>query len=118
MEASATAKYLRTSPRKMRRSIALIRGRQVDDARRVLRLSPLAASRTIVKVLDSAVANAEQKQAVPENLVVSRCWVDEGPTMKRFRPRAHGRATPVRRRTSHVTVVVQTMGEETGGAQG
>jgi large subunit ribosomal protein L22 len=100
----------------MRRSIALIRGRQVDDARRVLSFSPLAANRTIAKVLKSAVANAEQKQAIPENLFVSGAWVDEGPTLKRFRPRAHGRATQIRRRTSHVTVVVQTLEEVHGGA--
>jgi large subunit ribosomal protein L22 len=96
----------------MRRSIALIRGRQVDDARRVLSLSPLASNRTVVKVLNSAVANAEQKQAIPENLFVSGAWVDEGPTLKRYRPRAHGRATQIRRRTSHVTVVVATPEEE------
>ena len=112
MEAKATARYIRTSPRKMRRSIALIRGRQVDDARRVLSLSPLASNRTVVKVLNSAVANAEQKQAIPENLFVSGAWVDEGPTLKRYRPRAHGRATQIRRRTSHVTVVVATPEEE------
>lgn len=112
MEAKATARYIRTSPRKMRRSIALIRGRQVDDARRVLSLSPLGSNRTVVKVLNSAVANAEQKQAIPENLFVSGAWVDEGPTLKRYRPRAHGRATQIRRRTSHVTVVVATPEEE------
>ena len=118
MESRATMKYVRTTPRKMRRAVDMIRGQHVEEARRILRFSPLGASHDLAKLVNSAVANAEQKQAVPENLVVSRCWVDEGPTMKRFRPRAHGRATPVRRRTSHVTVVVQTMGEETGGAQG
>jgi large subunit ribosomal protein L22 len=66
----------------------------------------------VVKVLNSAVANAEQKQAIPENLFVSGAWVDEGPTLKRYRPRAHGRATQIRRRTSHVTVVVATPEEE------
>ena len=120
MEAKATAKYIRVAPRKLRRSVDLIRGRHVDDARRILQLSPLGANRTLGKVLESAVANAEQKQAIPENLVVSRVWVDEGPTLKRFRPRAFGRATGVRRRTSHVTVVVETRGEGevTGGPQG
>ena len=86
MEAKASAKYVRISPRKMRRSIDLIRGRHIDDARRILALSPLGPNRTIAKILDSAVANAEQKQAIPENLVVSRVWVDEGPTLRRFRP--------------------------------
>jgi large subunit ribosomal protein L22 len=90
----------------------------VEDARRILTLTPLGPNRTLAKVLNSAVANAEQKQAIPENLVVARAWVDEGPTLKRFRPRAYGRATSVRKRTSHVTVVVETLGEVTGGTQG
>jgi large subunit ribosomal protein L22 len=119
MEAKATAKYIRISPRKMRRSVDLIRGRHVEDARRILNLSALGANRTLMKLLNSAVANAEQKQAIPENLVVARAWVDEGPTLRRFTPRAYGRATRIRKRTSHVTVVVQSMGEEvTGGTEG
>lgn len=118
MEAKASAKYVRIAPRKMRRSIDLIRGRHVDDARRILRLSALGPNRTLIKVLESAVANAEQKQAIPENLVVSRAWVDEGPTLRRFRPRAYGRANRIRKRTSHVTVVVQSFEEVSGGAQG
>jgi large subunit ribosomal protein L22 len=118
MEAKASAKYIRVAPRKMRRSVNLIRGRHVDDARRILQLSPLGPNRTLSKILESAVANAEQRQAIPENLVVSKVWVDDGPTLKRFRPRAFGRATGIRRRTSHVTVVVETRGEVTGGAQG
>ena len=116
MEAKATAKYIRISPRKMRRSVDLIRGRHVDDARRILTLSPLGPNRTLVKVLNSAVANAEQQQAIPENLVVSRAWVDEGPTLRRFRPRAYGRATRIRKRTSHVTVVVEARGEDILGS--
>ncbi len=118
MEAKASAKYIRVSPRKMRRSVDLIRGRHVEDARRILRLSPLGSNRTLIKVLESAVANAEQRAAIPENLVVAKAWVDEGPTLKRFRPRAYGRATQVRKRTSHVTVVVESLGEVTGGTQG
>jgi large subunit ribosomal protein L22 len=116
VEARATAKYIRVSARKMRRSVDLIRGRHVDDARRVLALSPLGPNRTLVKVLDSAVANAEQRQAIPENLFVAQAWVDEGPTLRRFRPRAQGRATRIRRRTSHVTVVVKTRDEVRRGA--
>jgi len=115
MEATATAKYLRISPRKLRRSVDLIRGRHVDDARRILTFSPLGSNRTLIKVLNSAVSNAEQKNAIPENLVVSKVWVDEGPTLKRWRPRAHGRATGVRRRTSHVTVIVRSLEEVNGG---
>jgi large subunit ribosomal protein L22 len=118
VEAKASAKYIRVSPRKMRRSVDLIRGRHVEDARRILRLSPLGSNRTLTKVLESAVANAEQRAAIPENLVVARAWVDEGPTLKRFRPRAYGRATQVRKRTSHITVVVETLEEVTGGTQG
>lgn len=118
MEAKATARYLRVAPRKMRRSVDLIRGRHVEDARRILTLSALGPSRTLVKVLDSAVANAEQKQAIPENLVVSGAWVDDGPTLRRFRPRAYGRANKIRKRTSHVTVVVRSLEEVSGGAEG
>jgi large subunit ribosomal protein L22 len=113
MEAKATVKYVRTSPRKMRRTVDLIRGQHVEEARRILRLSTLGASRDVEKLLDSAVANAEQRPGViAENLLVSRAWVDEGPTLRRYRPRAYGRATRVRKRTSHVTVVVETMGDE------
>ncbi|HEX9236372.1 MAG TPA: 50S ribosomal protein L22, partial [Actinomycetota bacterium] len=99
MEATASANYVRVSPRKMRRSIDLIRGRHVEDARRVLRLSQLGPNRMLSKLLDSAVANAEQRNAIAENLMVTRAWVDEGPTLRRFRPRAMGRATRIRRRT-------------------
>jgi large subunit ribosomal protein L22 len=113
MEARATVKYIRTSPRKMRRTVDLIRGQHVAEARRILRLSTLGASRDVEKLLNSAVANAEQRPGVIEdNLLVSKAWVDEGPTLRRFRPRAYGRATRVRKRTSHVTVVVETMGDE------
>ena len=113
MEAKATMKYVRTSPRKMRRTVDLIRGQHVAEARRILRLSTLGASRDVEKLLNSAVANAEQRPGViEENLLVSKAWVDEGPTLRRYRPRAYGRATRVRKRTSHVTVVVETMGDE------
>ncbi len=118
MEAQASAKYIRVSPRKVRRSVDLVRGRHVEDARRILTLSPLGSNPTVLKVLNSAIANAEQKNAIPENLVVSRAWVDEGPTLKRFRPRAYGRATKIRKRTSHITVVVQSPEEVSSGTQG
>ena len=107
MEAKATVKYVRISPQKARRAVDLVRGRQVEEARRILRFSPLGASKTIEKALNSAVANAEQQPGVvAQNLVVDRAWVDEGPTLKRFRPRAQGRAYRIRKRTSHITVVV------------
>ncbi len=113
MEAKATVKYVRITPQKARRAIELIRGRQVDDARRILRFSPLGAAKTVEKALNSAVANAEQQPGVaPQNLVVERAWVDEGPTLKRWRPRAYGRATKVFKRTSHITLVVRSLGED------
>ena len=109
MEAKATARYVRISPRKVRRVVDLVRGRHVMEARRILQFSPLGASRTVAKVLNSAVANAEQKEAIPENLFVSRAFVDEGPTLRRFRPRAYGRATRIRKRTCHVTIEVKSL---------
>ncbi len=115
MEGKASAKYVRIAPRKVRRSIDMIRGRHVEDARRVLRFSQLGPNPIVLKVLNSAVANAEQRNAIPENLYVAGAWVDEGPTLKRFRPRAYGRATRIRKRTSHVTVEVKTL-RSAGGA--
>ena len=113
MESRATMKYVRTTPRKMRRAIDMIRGQHVQEARRILRFSPLGATHDLEKLLNSAVANAEQNPGVvADNLWISRAWVDEGPTLRRYRPRAYGRATRVRKRTSHVTVVVRTMGED------
>jgi large subunit ribosomal protein L22 len=112
-EARATSKYNRTSARKMRRVVDLIRGQHVAEAQRILRFSGLGASRDVEKLLKSAVANAEQNPGViAENLMVTRAWVDQGPTLKRFRPRAYGRATKIRKRTAHVTLVVRTMGDE------
>src|SRR5918912_2571630 len=85
MEAKATVKYLRTSPRKMRRVVDLIRGQHVEEARRLLRFSALGATKEIEKVVNSAVANAEQTPGIiPQNLVIDRAWVDEGPTLRRF----------------------------------
>jgi large subunit ribosomal protein L22 len=106
-------KYVRTTPRKMRRVVDLVRGQHVQEARRILRFSPLGASKDVEKLLNSAVANAEQTPGIiAENLVVSSAWVDEGPTLNRFRPRAYGRSARVRKRTAHETLVLQTMGEE------
>jgi large subunit ribosomal protein L22 len=106
-EALATARYIRMSPYKARRVIDLIKGRHVEEARRVLAYTPRSASRTIAKVLESAISNAEHNRGLPvDELVVARAWVDEGPTMRRFRPRALGRATRIRKRTCHISVVV------------
>jgi len=113
MEAKATVKYVRISPPKARRAVDLVRGRQVEEARRILRFSPLGAAKTIEKALASAVANAEQQPGVvAQNLIVDRAWVDEGPTLKRWRPRAYGRATKILKRTSHITLVVRSLGED------
>lgn len=107
MEVKAQARYVRVTPFKARRVIDLIRGLHVEEARRVLQFSPQAASEPVRKVLDSAVANAEHNHRMnTEALFVSSAFVDEGPTMKRFRPRALGRAFRVRKRTSHITVMV------------
>ena len=85
----ATARFIRTSPSKVRQVTELIRGRHVDDARRVLRFTPRAATVPVAKVLESAVANAEHNHDLPgDELVVTRTWVDEGPTLRRYRPRA------------------------------
>jgi large subunit ribosomal protein L22 len=120
MEARAKAKFVRVSPRKARRAIELIRGRPVGEARRILAFSALGAALPVRKVLNSAVANAEQTPGVvADNLVVLRAFVDEGPTLHRWRPRALGRATRIRKRTSHITVVVETAEEVSGvGAEG
>jgi large subunit ribosomal protein L22 len=95
------------SPTKARRVVDLIRGRHIEDARRVLKFTSRAACAPVAKVLESAIANAEHNHELPsDELVVSRAWVDEGPTLRRFRPRALGRATRIRKRTSHISIVV------------
>lgn len=106
MEARAIAKYTRIAPRKVRLVVDLIRGKETEDAVNILRFTTKVASKTVLKVLNSAVANAQQKGARGDALVVSEVYVDEGPTLKRFRPRAMGRASRIRKRTSHITVVV------------
>jgi large subunit ribosomal protein L22 len=106
-EAIATARFIRVSPNKARQIVDLIRDRHVDDARRVLRFSERAASKPVGKVLESAIANAEHNRSLPgDELVVARAWVDEGPTLRRYRPRALGRATRIRKRTCHISIVV------------
>ena len=93
---------------KARRVVDLVRGMPVDEALSLLQFAPQAAAETVYKVLESAVANAETTEGLDTNdLVVSVAQVDEGPTMKRWRPRAQGRATRINKRTSHITLVVQ-----------
>jgi large subunit ribosomal protein L22 len=112
-EAIATARYIRISPTKARQVVELIRGRHVEEAKQVLRFSARAASAPVGKVLDSAVANAENNSGLPaDELIVARAWGDEGQTLRRFRPRAMGRATRIRKRTCHISLVVGRVEEE------
>jgi large subunit ribosomal protein L22 len=112
MEAKAQARYIRVPPQKARRVVDLIRGKQAGEAVAVLRFAPQAASEPVRKVVQSAIANARvnadrASEAFDEReLVVTAAFVDEGPTMKRFQPRAQGRAFRINKRTSHITVVV------------
>jgi large subunit ribosomal protein L22 len=122
MEAKAQARYVRLSPTKARRVVDLIRGRQATEAVAVLEFAPQAAGEPVRKVVQSAVANARVKASAASEpfderlLVVQAAYVDEGPTMKRFRPRAQGRAYRIRKRTSHITVIVGD-GEDTAQAR-
>jgi large subunit ribosomal protein L22 len=107
--ATAVARFVRVSPRKARRVIDLVRGRSVADALDILRWAPQAASEPVAKVIASAAANAQNNNGLdPATLVVATVYADEGPTAKRIRPRAQGRAFRIRRRTSHITVVVES----------
>lgn len=107
MEARAQARYVRVTPMKARRVVDLIRGMQASDAQDVLRFAPQAASEPVGKVLASAIANATNNHAMDaRQLVVAQAFVDEGPTLKRIRPRAQGRAYRIGKRTSHITVIV------------
>src|SRR5436853_6462959 len=106
-EVRAEAKWVRSSPRKARLVVEHIRGRTVPEARTVLAFSERAIAREVEKVLHSAVANAEANHGlVGDDLVVSAAYVDEGPTIKRWRPRARGRVARIRKRTCHTTVKV------------
>jgi len=106
--AFASARYQRITPMKARRVVDMVRGMPVDEALAILQFAPQGASDTVYKVLESAIANAETTEGLDTNdLVVSVAQVDEGPTMKRWRPRAQGRATRILKRTSHITLVVQ-----------
>ncbi|HJU97187.1 MAG TPA: 50S ribosomal protein L22 [Jiangellaceae bacterium] len=108
MEARAQARFVRVTPMKARRVVDVIRGMKADDAVALLRFAPQSAAEPVRKVLESAIANAENNDGMaPDVLYVAEAYVDEGPTMKRFRPRAQGRAYRVAKRTSHITVVVE-----------
>ena len=106
--AFAVARFVRVTPMKARRVVDLVRGLPVDEALGVLQFAPQAAAENVRKLLESAIANAEVGEGLDTStLVVSKAFVDEGPTLKRWRPRAQGRAYRIRKRTSHITIVVQ-----------
>ena len=111
-EARAVARHVRVTPQKARRVIDLIRGKQATDAVSVLKFAPQGAAEPILKVLESAIANARFKADAAavrfdeRDLIIASAFIDEGPTMKRFRQRAQGRAGRINKRTSHITVVV------------
>jgi len=107
MESKAVAKYIRISPRKVRLVADNVKGQPVEKAVNLLTFTPKKAARILLKVVNSALANAEQNASVDvDTLFVKRIRVDEGPTLKRWRPRAQGRATRINKRTSHITVVL------------
>ena len=107
MEAKASLKYGRVAPRKARYVVDLIRGKPVDEALSALKFSKRAAARMVEKLLKSAIANAEKARSINvDELYIRTITVDEGPTWKRWRPRAHGRATRIRKRTSHIQLVL------------
>src|SRR5215213_5449583 len=111
--ARASARYVRMAPMKVRRVVDLIRGMEAREALSVLQFAPQAASEPVAKVLASAVANAEHNQHLDaDSLVVAVAYVDEGPTLKRFRPRAQGRAFRINKRTSHITIELESIAPE------
>jgi large subunit ribosomal protein L22 len=110
MEAVATLRYGRMAPRKIRLVVDLVRGKRVEEAMSILSFTPKVAARVVKKLIKSAMANAENKGDIDvDTLYIKRIFVDEGPTLKRFTPRAMGRATSIRKRTSHITVVLDEL---------
>lgn len=107
MEATAKATYVRIAPRKVQIVLDLIRNQPVDKAMGILKHTPKAACEILEKLLKSAIANAEQKDMDPSNLYVAECFVNQGPTLKRIRPRAQGRAYGIQKKTSHITIVLK-----------
>ncbi|HHY61458.1 MAG: 50S ribosomal protein L22 [Bacillota bacterium] len=108
MEAKAVARYVRMSPQKVRRVVDLVRGKSVDEALTILKYTPHIAAEPVSKVVASAAANAENNLDLSrDDLYIAEAYVDEGPTLKRIRPRARGMANRILKRTSHITVVVR-----------
>ena len=117
--AFASARFVRITPQKARRVVDMVRGQDVQDALDLLQFAPQSAAETVYKVLASAVANAETTEGLDAgSLVVTKAMVDEGPTMKRWRARAQGRASRINKRTSHITLVVQPRTETTETKKG
>ena len=107
MEARATAKYIRISPQKVRLVVDLVRGKQIRDAQKILMFTRKYAASVVGKVLGSAVANARQNANMDENILyVKEIFVDQGPSLKRWRARAQGRAAAIKKRMSHITVIL------------
>jgi len=106
----AKLRYLRVAPRKTRLVVDLVRGKHVEQAISILTFTRRAASEPVLKLIESAIANAEAVDANVDRLFVDQIFVDEGPTLRRFRPRAQGRATRIKKRTSHVTCVLAERG--------
>lgn len=114
MQSKAVAKTVRIAPRKVRLILDLVRGKEVGEAISILKLTNKRSSPVVEKLVKSAVANAEHNYDMDiDNLYISEIYADEGPTLKRFRPRAQGRATKINKRTSHITVVVEEYANET-----
>ena len=117
--AMAKARFVRVSATKARRVIDLVRGKSVEEALDILRWAPQSASEPVAKVIASAAANAQNNEGLdPTSLVVATIHADEGPTAKRIRPRAQGRAFRIRKRTSHITVIVESRPPKKAGKQG
>ncbi|MCD6472567.1 50S ribosomal protein L22 [Candidatus Aerophobetes bacterium] len=112
MEVKATAKYVRVSPFKIKKITELIQGKQIEKARNILSFVTKKHTRVVEKVLESALSNAKNNFGLtPDNLYIKKALVDKGPTLKRTRPRARGRADLMRRRTSHITVILEERGK-------
>ncbi|GAA4417955.1 50S ribosomal protein L22 [Georgenia halophila] len=124
MEAKAQARFVRVTPQKARRIVDVVRGKRAEEAVSVLRFAPQAAAEPVRKVVESAIANSRVKadqasEAFNESdLVVLEAYVDEGPTLKRFRPRAQGRASQILKRTSHITIIVGAEQDAAAAMQG
>ena len=123
MEAKAQARYVRVTPQKARRVVDLIRGKQAAEALAILKFSPQAAATPVYKLVASAMANAKVKADAEstyldeQDLFVASAYVDEGTTLKRFQPRAQGRAFRINKRTSHITVVLSTPAADAANSQ-